>query len=158
MSEPIRSMRVIALAIKPAHEAPMRIVNEARAIADAGLDGGVRPAPDRGLTLLASRQWEQVQSELNTDLSWHLRRANVLLEADHLRDLIGQRVRIGQAVVDVLDETRPCWLMDAQHRGLLDALRPEMRGGVCGRIVTSGLICAGDMLTVMHETPHRGDA
>jgi MOSC domain-containing protein YiiM len=58
--------------------------------------------------------------------------------------LEGQLLAIGQAVLEVTQETQPCSVMEAAHRGLRRALKPEWRGGVCCRVVKGGWIRIGD--------------
>ena len=56
-------------------------------------------------------------------------------------------------MVDITGETRPCELMDEFQPGLKDALKPDMGGGVFGRVVESGAINAGDPLRVLGPIP-----
>lgn len=143
--------RVLEMAIKPAEGAAMQAIREAVAEPGAGFVGAARASPDRGLTLLSARQWRHVIDELAADLSWRLRRANLLLDADSLQGLIGRIVQIGDVRVRIVDETRPCGLMDAQHKGLTRALARDCRGGVHGRVLTGGAIRVGDVLRVVDE-------
>lgn len=136
--------RVLSIALRSPNTGPMREVSAADAVAGGGLVGDVKSAEQRGITLLAARQWERVTDELAADLPWHTRRANVLVECDALGHLIGKRIRVGPVEVEVIAETRPCNLMDQQHPGLRAALVPDCRGGVYGRILTSGPIHVGD--------------
>lgn len=140
--------KILSIAIKPAEGASMEEVVNAVGVVDAGLKGNAPPShPDRGVTFLAARQWDQVNAELGAALPWHTRRANVLLDADNLADLIGKRVRVGELLVEVKDETKPCGLMDEFHAGLTRTLVPECRGGVFGRVLEGGALRVGDVLT-----------
>ncbi len=140
--------KVAAIAVRGASGRPMQEVIEAAAVADGSLEGDGRHEPDRGITLISSRQLEQVNRELGTDLPWHTRRANILVEAEGLGDLIGRTIAIGEVVVDIKDETRPCGLMDKFHLGFRAALTPHRRAGVHGRITTGGRIRVGDVVRV----------
>lgn len=126
----------------------MREVARVEATADGGLAGDLRSSPDRGVTLISAPQWRQTMMELGADLPWHTRRANVLVDAASLAPLIGRRIRIGEVEVDVKAETKPCGVMDKLHQGLRQALVPDCRGGVYGRIVRGGAIAIGD--AVLH--------
>lgn len=143
--------QVLAIAVRSAVRGPMRELHEARAETNAGLEGDVKVSPDRGLTLLASRQWQAVQRELNVDLPWHTRRANLLIQCDGLGHLIGRTLRIGPVRLKVTGESRPCGRMDELHPGLREALRPDCRGGVHGRVVAGGRVRVGDIVTVEDE-------
>lgn len=127
----------------------MRLVNEVRGRAGGGLEGDVESSPSRGVTLLARRQWEQVMAELGRDLPWHTRRANVLIDADSLAHLIGRTIALGELMVAIAGETQPCRLMDEQCPGLKNALRPDCRAGVHGRILQGGRLAVGDWLELL---------
>ena len=127
----------------------MREISEASAVVDGGLDGDVAVRPDRGITFLSSEQWAATMSELGTDLPWHTRRANVLVESASLGHLIGKTISVGSVHVQVKGETEPCGLMDQQYLGLREALVPEMRGGVLGRVVKGGSFKVGDLVTLV---------
>jgi len=104
--------KVLAIALTPATSADMQEVESAVAEVDGGLVGSVRPTPERGVTFLAAAQWDAAMRELDRDLPWHTRRANVLVEADSLADLIGREVTVGAARLRITGETVPCGLMD----------------------------------------------
>jgi len=55
---------------------------------------------------------------------------------------------IGSLVLEVTQETQPCQVMEAAHRGLRAALTPDWRGGVCCRVIQSGTIRVGDRVDV----------
>jgi MOSC domain-containing protein YiiM len=141
VNEPIK---ITGLALRSEHLGVMTIV--ARAEARAG--GGHGTSAARGLTLLASTQWQHVVDELGAPLPWHTRRANVLLDADTLAPLIGRTIAVGPVRVRVLAETNPCTQMDLTHRGLRQALEPHCRGGVYGRILAGGTIEVGQEVVV----------
>lgn len=127
----------------------MRELDSATAIAGAGLVEDVPQSADRGLTLLAARQWDEVVAALGAALPWHTRRANLLIDAGGLGGLIGRTCRLGELELVITGETRPCGIMDKQHAGLRAALTPECRGGVTARVVRGGVLRRGDELLVI---------
>ncbi|MEP0848144.1 MAG: MOSC domain-containing protein [Phycisphaerae bacterium] len=137
---------VLAIALKTAEGGPMREVRDAVGIVDGGLEGSVKPSPDRGITFLSSRQWTLVQRELSGGMPWHTRRANVLIDADSLGALIGRIVQVGELLVEIKGETRPCGLMDKLQPGLRVALTPDHRAGVHGRVLRGGTLRVGDTM------------
>ena len=143
------SMRVEAVAVRTAVDGPMREIDLAVAKIGGGIDGDLECTPDRGITFLASQQWRQVVRELGTDLPWHTRRANVLVDAPTLSGWIGKTVRIGEVQVAIKSETHPCGLMDRLHAGLKDTPRPECRGGVYGRVTRGGSFRVGDEISLL---------
>lgn len=143
--------RVVSIAIKTAEGGPMRETTEGIGVADRTLEGSHHSTSDRGLTLLSAPQWAQVQRELDGDMPWHTRRANVLIDAESLQALVGRTVRIGELEMHVLEESRPCGLMEKAQPGLLKALSRECRGGVVGRITRGGAVRVGDEVRIEGE-------
>ena len=141
--------RVVAMALRTAEGGPMREVEASTAPVDGWLDGDHGGSTKRGVTLISREAWEQVNAELGTDLPWHTRRANVCVEGLTLLPLVGRRLRVGEVELEILDETRPCNLMDQLQPGLLAALIPEGRGGIYGRVCAGGRIAVGDTIEIL---------
>jgi MOSC domain-containing protein YiiM len=141
--------RVVSLAVRTAKNGPMAEVPQSRVARDGGLEGDRAARPDRGITLLAQEQWHEVMRELGANLPWHTRRANLLMTGLKPAELIGERIRVGAVEIAIQGETKPCELMEQQQTGLLDALKPDCRGGVTGRILSDGTISVGDPITVL---------
>lgn len=141
--------KVLAIALRTRPKGPMNEVERAAAVANVGLTCDVASRPDRAITLLASDQWRDVTRELATDLPWHTRRANILVESTGLGRLIGKTIRIGPIEVRIEAETKPCGLMDQLHDGLRAELAPDCRGGVYGRITRGGEINIGDSVVII---------
>jgi MOSC domain-containing protein YiiM len=119
-------------------------VREAEIGASGGIQGDARGRKSgRQVTVLFREGWESACDELGVALPWVTRRANLFVEgiAPIREDGL---LRIGDLVLEVTQETQPCHLMEAAHRGLKRALTPEWRGGVCCRVLTGGTIRVGD--------------
>ncbi len=136
-----------SIAIRTARRGPMKEIASARAEQGGGIDADLHVSPDRGITFLAAGAWRQTCAALQADLPWHTRRANVLIDADSIADLIGRTIRFGDVTVEIKGETHPCGLMDELHAGLRAALTPDVRAGVLGRVVTGGTFAVGDTVT-----------
>jgi MOSC domain-containing protein YiiM len=136
--------KVLGIALRCKDKTKMNPVSEARAVKEDGLEGDNPVIPNRGITFIAREQWETVMKELGVDLPWWTRRANVLVDAPSLAHLIGKTVRVGEIEVAIQAETKPCDLMDKQHMGLRNALKPDCRAGVYGRVMKGGSINIGD--------------
>ncbi len=135
-----------AIAIKHKPHAQMQLVDSAEISVERGIDGDFRGAQrGRQVTLLSEPVWRQVCRELDTDLPWTTRRANLLVD-DVAFDpgFVGKTVQIGEVELVVTEETDPCSRMDEQHPGLTEALTPDWRGGVCCDVVKPGAIRVGD--------------
>ena len=144
--------RVSSIALKTAVGGPMQEVPEAAAEVDRGLIGSVRPNLRRGITFIAAGDWRAATREIGVEIPWHTRRANVLIDAERLGHLIGKTVQVGGVVVEIIAETRPCELMDRLQPGLMNALKPDCRAGVYGRVVAAGSFRIGDELRIVAET------
>ncbi len=68
---------------------------------------------------------------------------------------IGQRLRAGEALLEVTKPCEPCNQMDKIRQGLQEAIRG--RRGVLCRVIEPGRICRGDRVELEVETsaPHR---
>ncbi len=142
---------VAGIAVRTAVRGEMREMGEAFASVNGGLDGDLESQRDRGVTFLSLRQWSEVERELGVSLPWHTRRANVAIDGGGLGELIGRRLRIGEVVLKIEDETRPCVLMDRLHPGLKAALARDCRGGVHGSVEQAGRIRIGDVVEVLES-------
>lgn len=138
--------QIIGIALRTAARGPMRELSTIEVAHDGTLAGDHRASGNRAITFLSSGQWRAVQQELQVELPWHTRRANLLVECDSLENLVGRTVRVGSVEVVILGETEPCARMEELQPGLLEALVPHMRGGVHGRVSQGGTIRVGDLL------------
>ena len=145
--------RVVGIALRSRAGGPMREVDEASAPVDGWLEGDHGGSARRGVTLLSREAWAAVNAELETDLPWPTRRANVCVEGLALLPVVGQRLRVGELELAILDETRPCERMDRLQPGLQDALGPQGRGGVYGRVHVGGRVAVGDAVEVLPANP-----
>ncbi len=92
--------------------------------------------------------WAEACAVLGEDVDPVARRANVLVSGVDLEDTRGRVIRIGDSELEVTTETVPCRLMDFVHEGLMEALKPEWRGGVSARVRTPGPITVGDPVVI----------
>lgn len=150
--------RVSDLAVKQRRRGPMRLLSRVVLHKSIGLDGVVTRAGKRQVTLMQAEKWRDVQGILGIDLPWYERRANVLTTGIDLERLVGRRVRLGTAVVEILGELEPCARMREIHPGLYDALAPEFRGGVYARILENGAVEPGAEIAPLPEDEPRAAA
>lgn len=102
------------------------------------------------MTLISREGWEAACAEIGRpELSPGARRANLVVEGVDLARSIGGGLRVGECLLRIVGETRPCRLMDDAAPGLQKALEPETRGGVYGRVVVGGKIEVGDAVVVV---------
>lgn len=136
-----------AIWIKRERKAPMDPVEEAEVVEGHGLAGNVEQASRRQVTILSAGAWRDAVDELGTEVEPAARRANFLVSGLELAETVGRVLTLGDARVRIEGETLPCRRMDEAEPGLQEALRPEWRGGVFGRVLSGGIVRVGDPVT-----------
>ena len=130
--------RVEALWLKRERRQPMVPVRRVRLEAGRGLAGNYNQGGKRQVTIIEREKWERVCETLDAEVDPGLRRANVMVSGVDLRETTGRVLVLGGHRVRIEGETRPCGLMDRQHQGLREALKPEWRGGAYGVVLDDG--------------------
>jgi MOSC domain-containing protein YiiM len=87
-------------------------------------------------------------TELDAELPWTTRRANLLVEGIPLAHTEGRRLQIGGLLLEITGECDPCQRMDQAKPGLQDALTPDWRGGVLCRVLEGAEIKVGDAVSM----------
>lgn len=135
--------RLIAIARAAVKGAPMELLDHAEISVDAGVEGDMRgKRPGRQVTVLFREGWEDACREAGAlvPLPWTTRRANLYVEGLERPRTAGARLVVGEVVLAVADETKPCALMERAFRGLRAAMKPDWRGGVSCDVIRSGVI------------------
>lgn len=125
----------------PAHGAPMREYDEVFAVENKGLKDCVhgRSGSSRQVLLMDQETLEEFGIPAGRA------RENITTRGIELGKLpLGQRLRAGEALLEVTKFCTPCHQMDEIREGLQKAIRG--RRGVLCRVVESGRIRAGDRL------------
>lgn len=119
-------------------------VSEAVAVEGRGLETNANQGGKRQITIIDEERWAEAQREVGVDVDPRARRANVMLRGIDLEKTNGRMLRIGDCVVRIYGETRPCHQMEEAQPGLRAALGPHWRAGAFGEIVGGGTIRVGD--------------
>ena len=119
-------------------------VAEAEAVEGRGLENNANQGGKRQITIIDEARWREATGELGVDVDPRARRANVMLRGIDLERTNGRLLRIGDSLVRIYGETRPCHQMDEAQQGLRAALSPHWRGGAFGEIIEGGTIRIGD--------------
>ncbi|MEA2165563.1 MAG: hypothetical protein QOK37_3690 [Thermoanaerobaculia bacterium] len=135
---------VVAIWIKRSHRGVMDSVDDAEAIAGRGLVGNADQGRTRQVTIIDENAWNAASAETGAVVDPSKRRANFMLRGIDLAQSRGMHLRIGNCLVRILGETRPCERMEEAQAGLRKALDPDWRAGVFGEIVEGGPIRIGD--------------
>ena len=107
---------------------------------------------DRQVTIITLENWNTVCAELNRNLHWTMRRANLIIEGVDLKDSTGNILKIGDFFLEITGELSPCHIMDEQFNGLKDALQPEWRGGITAKVIREGFVSEGDKVAIGERT------
>lgn len=149
--------RVEAIFTGPEESGPIHQVESVNAIAGLGLEGdryylhaldAETVDPTEHITLFESEGIELTNAETDLDVQPIEMRRNIMTSGVTLLDLIGKHVKIGDAVIEPLEDNPTCsHLVNLTGKQLLKPM--VRRGGVRGRIVVSGTIRAGDPIEVL---------
>ena len=132
----------------PKRHLPMEELREVRILKDFGLDGcaHARPGGSRQVLLVDSETLEVL------DLKPGVIRENVTTEGLNVNGLaIGQRLKMGEAQLEVSAVCTPCGQIERLRLGL----RKEIRGrrGMLCRVLESGTVRVGDTIERIPEKP-----
>ena len=106
----------------------------------------------RQVTVFSAQQWQQACDELNIELPWTTRRANLLVEGlEFGPQYIGKVLHIGDLQLHITGETDPCKKMEMAQPGLEAALTPNWRGGVTCRVLNDANINIGDSVRITEQ-------
>ena len=136
---------------------PMRPVDEVQAVAGRGLDGD-RYATRRGywtdvdecqVTLIAGEDLDAITESSGVAVQDGQHRRNIVTRGVDLRALAGRTFRIGEATFAYDRPRPPCRYIEAlTEPGMTRALAAR-RGGICVRVVESGLVRTGDAIELL---------
>lgn len=140
------------IGVRPARRTEMRALERVEAIEGLGLDGDHRmkksPGSARQVTLISREFIEQTAHFLNRNsIAPALLRRNLVISGVNLNALRRQRFTIGEAEFEATALCHPCARMEeALGAGGVAAMIGH--GGLCARIIKSGIIRIGDELRV----------
>jgi MOSC domain-containing protein YiiM len=149
---------VISINVASSAEAPMKSVDEARAVPGRGLEGDryffrqgtfYKPQPDRELTLIEAEAIEALCSEFQVEFDLSASRRNVVTRGVPLNHLVGKEFWIGEVKARGLKLCEPCaHLQRLSHPKVLPGL--VHRGGLRAQILSEGTIRVGQTVKPVH--------
>ncbi len=139
------SGKLEAIWTKRAHRGPMDAHEEATLVAGEGLAGSVGRSKRRQVTLIEREVWDRMQEELQCDIPYSARRANLMLSGIRLEDTRDKLLRIGATLIKIGGHTMPCERMDEASEGLRAKLEAHWGGGAFGQVIEGGSIRVGDI-------------
>jgi len=126
-------------------------VAAAELIENRGIKGNADQKGMRQITIITQENWINMMKELKMNLDPSLRRANVLVRGISLLGTRNRILRLGNCLIHVRGETRPCEQMDEASPGLKKVMQVNWNGGIFGTIVKGGIIKIGNQ-AVFEET------
>lgn len=147
-------MRVQSIHIAPGRRLPTRSVAGVVAEAGKGLVGDrYHGSKHRHVTVQSRSALDEAAAELGTPVDSGLTRRNITLDAGEIPTTPGTRLRIADAVLEVVRVAAPCRLLDDEiGPGAAAALR--RRAGSVMRVLESGTISVDDPVTVEDPPAH----
>lgn len=140
--------RLAGIARRERKRAPMETLERAEISTETGVAMDFRGKPGlRQVTIISAKAWRDACSELQRELPWTTRRANLLVDDFELPRTVGSVIVIGPVRLQITGEVDPCSRMEEQCAGLRQALQPEWRGGVSCTVLEGGTVVLGDEVT-----------
>ncbi|HEV8385335.1 MAG TPA: MOSC domain-containing protein [Candidatus Acidoferrales bacterium] len=132
------------LFISPAHGLPVREVSEVRAVPDWGLEGcaHARRGSKRQVLLIDAETLQEMTLDPGQV------KENVVTQGLDQRALQrGQRLRLGEALLEITIPCSPCNYIESLRPGLEAAMRG--RRGMLARVLEGGVIRTGDAIELI---------
>ena len=125
------------------HRFPMKELAEAEALENKGFKGCIHGRPDSKRQVLLMDRETLDKFELAPGV---VKENVTVVGLDFQKLAIGQRLKIGESLLELTTPCDPCPRMDEIRMGLQEELRGQ-RGWLC-RVVEAGKIRKGDAVTV----------
>ena len=149
-SKDLNPGRLEWIGLRPKRKEDLAVVDTAEALAGLGLKGDHRctktPGSGRQVTLISAEFIRMIETYTGINvIDPALLRRNLVVRGINLNALRHQRFTIGSAVFEATALCHPCSRMDlALGKGGAAAMLGY--GGLCARVLESGMIRVGDLL------------
>lgn len=142
---------LIGIAYKTAKSTAMISVEQAEVTQARGVENDIFGHPGkRQVTVMSIQQWQLACNEIDNQLPWLTRRANLLIDGLSFSSKdVGKQLIIGELFLEITGETDPCEKMAIAYPGLEKALLPDWRGGVTCRVITGSRIKIDDKVELI---------
>ena len=110
----------------------------------SGIVGNADRGGRRQVTLVSMERWHELMREVGASLGPEARRGNFVVSGIDLENTRGRLLAVGQCLLRIGGEARPCEQMEAAAPGLQAAMRSHWGGGAFAEVVRGGAIAVGD--------------
>jgi MOSC domain-containing protein YiiM len=141
------SGRLERIWLKRAVRGPMDPVDHATLVEGKGVEDSANFGSHRQVTMIALERWLEVMAGLEAEVDPSARRADLMVSGVDLERSRGRLLTVGDCVILIGGEVRPCERMDEAFLGLRDALAPLWGGGAWGEVLRGGPIAVGDSVS-----------
>jgi len=147
---------VVKIFVAPEGGVNMLAVDEVEALAGCGLKGdrycrrnGYWTGVDEcEVTLIESECLDQIRAQTGISIESGEHRRNLVTQGVRLESLLGKRFQVGKAILEYDRPRPPCGYIESlTEAGMTRALLG--RGGICARVVGTGLIRPNDSIVVL---------
>ena len=132
-------------------------VDAASLVEGMGVEGSANFGSHRQVTIVSLERWLEMMAELDADVDPSARRAELLVSGLDLERSRDRLLAVGECILRVGGETRPCERMEEAHRGLRDVMSRRWGGGVWAEVVRGGEVRVSDPVSwhaeLFPETP-----
>ena len=138
------SGKLEAIWIKRAKRGKMDPVHSAELVAGKGIAGNANQGGRRQVTIIERDVWADLTAAVGAVLDPSTRRANLMISGLALKKTRGRTLRIGECVLEIAGETKPCERMEEAAPGLRQSMYVDWGGGAFAMVVKGGTIKVGD--------------
>ena len=136
--------RLEAVWIKRARRGVMDPVHSAQLVAGKGIVGNANQGGRRHVTIIEQEVWQNLMARIGASADPSARRANLMISGVPLADSRQKILRIGDARIVIMGETKPCERVEQAVAGLRQAMYPNWQGGAFGIVMLDATITVGD--------------
>lgn len=142
--------KLVGIAYKTEKRGSMITTEHAAVTQKHGVENDIFGRPGkRQVTVMSAQQWQLACNEVDKNLPWFTRRANLLVDGlSFSAQDQGKQIVIGELVLQITGETDPCKKMEIAYPGLEKALLPDWRGGVTCRVLNDANIAIDDPVSL----------
>ena len=140
------------IGISPGNRQPIEPRDEVAVAVGTGVDGDYhskrKPGGQRQVTLIQAENFAVIAAKAGREsVTPELFRRNIVVSGIELTPLIGQRFRIGEALLEGTGPCTPCSRMD-ENLGAGGRLAMSGLGGLTAIVIEAGRIRRGDPITI----------